>query len=921
MSEAVDDRYPYAYDYLIIPWCCGLGKFRLCSIFLSVIACKNVRQEKVSSLSHLTSALGKMASTTTANLLLPQLDTSQEAPIQLLSASDHDTTPDEGQEDGLLPEEDVQSTIGVSMSHAHTRLMSPRTPVAERAAAIDTLDIGGLFDGTAESQPQEEEVPSSNGPGGAIEPMKPQVSNRRHSEESLQPLPSPWTASPKAFEKYQPPARKQSTSKGLISGPASMLADLNVKRFVSSFNLPSLPKTPNWKDISLPNVSSVLSGKDGTQAQRTRQKRARTLQPTQHYWNDTDLSGPGRAPNGTEERKPVAKQQSSVVKENQISTMQPSNEMYGSNFDLSELSSENKCLPRVRTSSDGPPLRRTMSDQSLSLHRVTSAKSWLGDDTRWEHVQEQVNSRMQAFKDTLQDSNIKLPSLPTLSNISLNNLRPEFLRLRGTSDSKMTMADGHSDGGPSALHGVAIGNMDQRHHYGQKTIEEDGIRRSPKSNQPNLDRALETLTGDVIVLGGYRGSILRSAKPPHRQLWVPVKVGLNIRKVNLEVGLEPEDEENMHEAIVGSEMLSHIGPIDMGRRLLKRLRSSPNAQEGRLRIHDYGYDWRLSPHLLSRRFIDFLDKLPSNAEGVPKADRGAIVIAHSLGGLITRHAVNQRPELFAGVVYAGTPQHCINILGPMRNGDEVLLSSKVLTAQVNFTLRTSFLLLPDDGHCFINKWTKEEYPVDFFKAENWRTYALSPCVAPNLPPYGPPAEKKGILNTVYSSLPSLPAPLKRPLLATAEATTTASTPPTNPSIACTIPLPTALAYLSRTLASIALFRSQLSHYPPHTASNAYPPISILYSTSIPTVFRARVACREAIKHADAYDDLQFASGDGVVLARAAMVPSGYNICEGGRVRSERGHVGLLGDGDGVGRCLIAVLKARREKGVGLGQDS
>lgn len=77
---------------------------------------------------------------------------------------------------------------------------------------------------------------------------------------------------------------------------------------------------------------------------------------------------------------------------------------------------------------------------------------------------------------------------------------------------------------------------------------------------------------------------------------------------------------------------------------------------GKLRVWDYGYDWRLSPHLLSRKLIDFLRHLPSNQGLGDSQDRGATVIAHSLGGLITRHAVNQRPELFAGVVYAGTPQ-------------------------------------------------------------------------------------------------------------------------------------------------------------------------------------------------------------------------------------------------------------------------
>ena len=60
-----------------------------------------------------------------------------------------------------------------------------------------------------------------------------------------------------------------------------------------------------------------------------------------------------------------------------------------------------------------------------------------------------------------------------------------------------------------------------------------------------MHKALSQLEGDIVILGGYRGSILRSAQPPHRQLWAPVKVGLNIRKVDLEVGLDPEDDERV----------------------------------------------------------------------------------------------------------------------------------------------------------------------------------------------------------------------------------------------------------------------------------------------------------------------------------------------------------------------------------------
>lgn len=39
------------------------------------------------------------------------------------------------------------------------------------------------------------------------------------------------------------------------------------------------------------------------------------------------------------------------------------------------------------------------------------------------------------------------------------------------------------------------------------------------------------------------------------------QVGLNIRKVNMEVGLNPEDEERMEETIFPSGMLQHVSTL------------------------------------------------------------------------------------------------------------------------------------------------------------------------------------------------------------------------------------------------------------------------------------------------------------------------------------------------------------------------
>jgi len=48
-----------------------------------------------------------------------------------------------------------------------------------------------------------------------------------------------------------------------------------------------------------------------------------------------------------------------------------------------------------------------------------------------------------------------------------------------------------------------------------------------------------------------------------------------------------------------------------------------------------------------------------------------------------------------------------------------------------------------------------------------------------------------------------------------------------------------------------------------------------------------------------------------------MLPAGYQAVNGGRIRSDRGHVTLLGDLNAVGRAIEAVGRGR-VKGIGLG---
>lgn len=552
------------------------------------------------------------------------------------------------------------------------------------------------------------------------------------------------------------------------------------------------------------------------------------------------------------------------------STKERNSGFFGRPFERDDTDARKSHLPAklVRRSSSVGSLTRLSLSRAMTAGSTTSS---IGDDSRFLHVHSQTNSRFKAIKDNILAG---LPTMPQVTHLHqhLANLNPF---------------------------------MDSGEHSPPPII--------PRS--PALE-ALDTVTGDVVVLGGYRGSILRDSATG-RRVWIPLKVGFNLRKVDLEVGLDHEDEERSEEKIQPDGMLKSISAVDISRRLFRRLRN--NAGEYDRRVHDWGYDWRLSPALTVKKLIKFLEDLPCNKKwegedpAVRRKGKGALVIAHSLGGLIVRNAINHRPELFSGVIFAGTPMNCINILGPLKNGDSVLFNSKVFTAQVNFTLRSSYALLPDNGECFVDKNTGEPIPMDFFNVDIWREYGLSPCVSDLPQPSLPYATPLSRLTNASSMLQNL-NPLSDSSSKTKDTVENAASvePQMNSNASSdspatsTIPKAAALEYLTRTLAETREFRRDLDFR--EERADLYPPMAVLYAKTTPTVKAARVDGKEGIKRQDVYDDLLFGAGDGVCLARAAMLPEGYKCAK--KVAVDRGHISLLGDLEGVGRCVQELVKSR-----------
>lgn len=408
---------------------------------------------------------------------------------------------------------------------------------------------------------------------------------------------------------------------------------------------------------------------------------------------------------------------------------------------------------------------------------------------------------------------------------------------------------------------------------------------TPNILQNKLDTGeLNGFRGEVVVMGGFRGSILRD-RATGRRVWIPIKAGFNLRKIDLTVGIRDEDEYNMESKVYPSGMLTHIGPVDISRKLIKRLKEMPNCT-----VYEFSYDWRLSSDINSAKLVKFLESLPSNkSRNVNNSTRrGPIVIAHSMGGLIAHHAMQQNPELFRGLVYAGVPAACPNILGPLRNGDSILLSSKILTAQVNFLMRSSYVFLPLDGHCFVNaKDHSIKYDLDFFDVNTWIEHELSPLVAKSSRHKKEQQQQQSIFGESSKLTDSFTYP-----------------------DSYYISYDNAVSYLDRTLKRTKKFLDELEYNP--SLADKYPPLACLYSHSIPTLKGAEVESKEAIKN-DTYENFLFGPGDGVIYYKSLMPEGkkGFNVVT--KVATDRGHVSLLNDVDSVFKTIGAILDCEREK--------
>ena len=318
-------------------------------------------------------------------------------------------------EDNLLygDQDDAQCIIQPAMSSVATRLTSPKTPAAEKAAALDNLPGGGLFDVIAEGVELD--------PAGAIQSSKTSLSSTTSAAATVSPvitqktsspplpgrergmtlgvlpppshpvrrsdMPSPWQSGPRELVVDAPAATSKSAMAGVFGSQprtqrASSLGDNALRRLSKAIDSISIP-TGLIPNIPTPSFLSSHS----------------------HKSEPPPLSSTASAPPPIPTRSPY-RQSMPLPPVSYVPPREPASEPPAA----SRLTGPPR--PVSVSSRRSSKLRRTNSDDSVLYHSLSRVSSF-GDDERFSHVREQINSRLKAIKDSW-DPTFKLPQLPQL---------------------------------------------------------------------------------------------------------------------------------------------------------------------------------------------------------------------------------------------------------------------------------------------------------------------------------------------------------------------------------------------------------------------------------------------------------------------------------------------------------------------------
>lgn len=225
----------------------------------------------------------------------------------------------------------------------------------------------------------------------------------------------------------------------------------------------------------------------------------------------------------------------------------------------------------------------------------------------------------------------------------------------------------------------------------------------------------------VVFVHGIKGGHLRD---PGGRRWVGAKqaLGLDRRALSLPLGWG----EQQH-----TDDLEPDGPI--ARVLWVPIYAGFLAASERRHRHfvSFSYDWRREIHEAAARLVALLEQLAA------EHGRPARVIAHSMGGLVTLHALRERPELTCGILFAGTPFGTgIGFARDTHQGSVTGLNARTLGLDAANTWSAHWVFFPKGADSGLRGPDPLEH--DWYDPASWEQHGLgvfADGAVPDVEPY------------------------------------------------------------------------------------------------------------------------------------------------------------------------------------------
>lgn len=237
--------------------------------------------------------------------------------------------------------------------------------------------------------------------------------------------------------------------------------------------------------------------------------------------------------------------------------------------------------------------------------------------------------------------------------------------------------------------------------------------------------------GDIplVFIPGLTGSVL--ASPDGKASWLTAAQALHLQTPALALPLRWSGDVQERDELkpVGALLKVKLIPALVERRIYEpwldyadHLRHRP--------LHVFSYDWRRDNGETVQLLEKYLEALRSRYGKAP------MIVAHSMGGLITLALLNKRPELIERAVFVGVPfRGGIGYLDNMYLGTPTGLNGAILSPQALFSMPSVYSFYPagqpwETVDCVEDEQGKLLHP-NFFDAQVWRENGWGPFAPQN----------------------------------------------------------------------------------------------------------------------------------------------------------------------------------------------